>query len=91
MANNHEAEQALLENGNNIDDEDLGSELSGMSVEIPVEIKGREDSGTYLEFYYRDYKHGELVNRRKQRAEDAPKGFRFSSQRDKIQFKRESS
>ena len=62
-------------------DEDLGSELSGMSEEVPNEIGSHAESGSFLQTYSRSYKCDELVKRRKQRAQDAPKGFRFASER----------
>ena len=41
-------------------DEDLGSELSGMSVEIPEEVEDITRSANYLSNYDRDYKSGVL-------------------------------
>ena len=43
-----------------VNDEDLGSELSGMSVEIPEEVEDITRSANYLSNYDRDYKSGVL-------------------------------
>ena len=43
-----------------VNDEDLGSELSGMSVEIPNEVDDVIRSANYLTNYDRDYKSGVL-------------------------------
>ena len=43
-------------------DEDLGSELSGMSVEIPEEVEDVTRSANYLSNYDRNYKFGVLQN-----------------------------
>ena len=39
-------------------EEDLGSELSGMSTEVPTEIRDYEESGSYLFEYERMCKSG---------------------------------
>ena len=39
-------------------EEDLGSELSGASAEVPDEIVEIHRSANYLTFYARDYKQG---------------------------------
>ena len=45
-------------------DDELGSELSGMSVEIPIEIEDYTMSGSYLREYDRDYKTGVMYELR---------------------------
>ena len=46
--------------GDQISDEDLGSELSGISVEVPDEVDDVARSANYLPFYDRNYKSGVL-------------------------------
>ena len=45
----------------NVPDENLGSELSGISGEIPEEVIEFHLSGSYLTTYERDYKGGVRV------------------------------
>ena len=50
-------------------EEDLGSELSGMSVEIPIEIEQYENSGSYLIEYERICKSGVMqLNQHRKRS-----------------------
>ena len=43
----------------------LGSELSGMSIEIPHEIEDYEDSASFFQEYAREYKHGKFEKKRR--------------------------
>ena len=45
------------------DDDDLGSELSGCSADVPEEITCFEKSGSYLETYERRKKEGFMVSK----------------------------
>ena len=58
--------QSNFGSANNVmgDDDELGSELSGMSVEIPIEIEDYTMSGSYLREYDRDYKTGVMYEMR---------------------------
>ena len=44
-------------------EEDLGSELSGLSVEVPEEVVEMHLSANYLTFYARHYKSGLMATR----------------------------
>ena len=48
------------------DDEDLGSELSGISVEIPDEVEDITRSANYLTNYDRFYKSGVLFEKKRE-------------------------
>ena len=53
-------EEIKVEDDSDVNDEELGSELSGMSVEIPEEVEDITRSANYLSNYDRDYKSGVL-------------------------------
>ena len=58
-------------------EEQLGSELSGCSVEVPDEVISFEKSANYLTTYERDYKSRVLVSRNRAQP---PIGRRFPSE-----------